>query len=304
MVYRVETPAGRYAMKRWPVTMERDRLSKIHRFQDYLAVSEKPVTAGLIRWSNGDTLLEADGVYWEITEWKTGLPIAEIGQASDEQIKQCAEAIALLHGRSGSYETQTCKPPGLQQRYEGMLKAARPPNNKRLRFLDSIATHNKYLAANVLHDIHRRAMSIIPDFLDPMKRLAETPVTCFWILRDVWREHILFRDNRLSGIIDFGAARVDWPGLDLVRAFGTLMFDSDPRWSPAVARYSDLRSDNSLVHTDLKIVHRASVALSALQWLDWFAEGHFDWTNRQSQMWNRILEIQRQLEDFQANQIA
>lgn len=304
MVYRLETPASRYAMKRWPVTMERDRLSMIHRFQEHLAGCEKPITAGLIRWTNGETLLEADGVCWEITEWKSGLPIEEVGQANDEQIKQSAEAIALLHQQSASYETQTCKPPGLQQRYEGMLKAVRPPNDKRVRFLDSISAHNKYLAANVLHDIHRRAMSVIPSILDPMKRLAETPATCFWILRDVWREHILFRDNRLSGIIDFGAARIDWPGLDLVRAFGTLMFDSDPRWSTAVAHYSNLRSDGSVVFADLKAVHRASVALSALQWLDWFAEGHFDWTNRQSQTWNRILEIQRQLEDFQANQIA
>jgi hypothetical protein len=56
--------------------------------------------------------------------------------------------------------------------------------------------------------------------------------------------------------------------------------------------------------TDLVAIHRASVALSALQWLDWFAEGQFDWTNRSSQVWNRILELQQQLEDFQKNEAA
>lgn len=304
IVYRIDTLAARYAMKRWPVTMERERLQEIHRFQNHLADSEKPFTPGLVKWSNGNTLLEADGVCWEISDWRPGSPIENLGDVDDNQIRQCAEALASIHSRSESYGTQAIIPPGLKQRFDGMVAAIRPQTVKRRRFLDSISAHNKYLAANVLNDIYLRAISVIPSVFEPVKRLSETSTKCFWILRDVWRQHLLFRENRLSGILDFGAARIDWPGLDFVRAFGTLMFESDPRWPIALEHYLNQRPDDSLVLTDLVAIHRASVALSALQWLDWFAEGQFDWTNRSSQVWNRILELQQQLEDFQKNEAA
>lgn len=305
IVYRIETLAGRYAMKRWPVTMQRDRVQEIHRFQDHLAQAEKSVTPSLVKWSNGDTLLEADGVCWEIADWKLGSPIRNLGEANDEQIRQCADALASLHLQSERYATQEAMiSPGIKQRCDGMLSAIQPPTDKRRKFLDSISAHNKYLAASVLHDIYLRAMCIIPSVLEPVQRLSATPVKCFWIMRDVWRQNILYRENRLSGILDFGASRIDWPGLDLVRAFGTLMFESDPRWSIAISHYLDRRSDDSLAFVDIRAIHRASVALSALQWLDWFAEGQFDWTNRSSQVWNRVVELQQQLEDFEKNNIT
>jgi len=303
IVYRIDTLVARYAMKRWPVTMERERLQEIHRFQNYLAESEKPFTPGLVKWSNGNTLLEADGVCWEISDWKPGSPIEDLGDADDNQIRQCAEALASIHSRSETYGTQVIIPVGLKQRFDGMVAAIHPQTDKRRRFLDSISAHNKYLAANVLNDLYVRSTCIMPSVLDSVKRMAERSTKCFWILRDVWREHLLFRENRLAGILDFGAARIDWPGLDFVRAFGTLMFESDPRWPLALAHYLNQRPDESMVLSDLLAIHRASVALSALQWLDWFAEGQFDWTNRSPQVWNRVLELQQHRQDFEKNKL-
>jgi Ser/Thr protein kinase RdoA (MazF antagonist) len=301
MVYRIDTPALRCAMKRWPVSMEQEWLLRIHRFQDFLSEDPQVITPGLLKWSNGKTLLEADGVFWSIEDWKSGLPIDRLGQASDEQILRCAESLANMHLRSESYGVEVRIAPGLKQRHENLLHAVRPPNDQRRRFLDSITTHSESLAASILNDIYLRAMCCIPSVIDTIQRLSETPVTCFWILRDIWRQHILYREQRISGFIDFGAARIDWPGLDLVRALGTLMLASDPRWPKALARYLEKRPDGSLVIESLKSVHQASVALSALQWLDWFAVGQFDWTNRSSQVWNRVLELQQLLMDFETD---
>lgn len=304
MVYRIETLAACYSMKRWPVTAERERLLEIHRFQSYLADTRKSLTPGLVKWSNGETLLEADDAYWEIADWKSGAPIENLGDVNDEQIRQCAEALASIHSRSESYHTQVGVSPGIQQRVDGMIAAIQPCTDKRRRFLESISAYDKYVAANVLKDISIRSMRVIPSLLDSVQRLSKKSVKCFWILRDVWRQHILFQGNRISGMIDFGAARMDWPGLDLVRAFGTLMFESDPRWTMAIMHYLNQRGDDSLELADIRMIHRASVALSALQWLDWFAEEQFDWTNRLSSSWNRVLELQRQLEDFDRNDTA
>jgi Ser/Thr protein kinase RdoA (MazF antagonist) len=286
-------------MKQWPVTMGVDRLRQIHRFQTHLAQTPRALTPALVAWSHRETVLEIDGAAWEIAEWKPGFPLEQVGEASDEQIVQCAEALARMHHRSESFESRTCVPDGLKQRLDAMIDAVRPGNDSRRRFLDTISTRDSYSASGILQDLFLRAICVIPDVFAPMRTLTEIPTACFWVLRDVWREHILFRDQRVSGIFDFGAARLDWPGLDLVRALGTMMFESDPRWQSALDRYLEVRPDPSMTLANLRAVHRASVALSGLQWLDWFAAGQFDWTNRSSQVWHRVKEIQRQLEDFE-----
>jgi Ser/Thr protein kinase RdoA (MazF antagonist) len=299
IVYRVETLSNWYALKRWPILMDRDRLNAIHRFQQYLSDGDKACTPRLLKWCHGETLLEAEGVYWEIAEWKSGHPVERLGQSSQTQLLNCVEAIARLHEQSRSYEALVQIAPGLKQRYEGLLHAIEPIEHKRNKFLDSISSHDQYESTKTLKEIYLRAMRVIPQVIEPLHRLSETPTVCFWVLRDVWREHLLYRGDQVVGILDFGAARIDWPGLDLARSIGTLLLDSDPRWSIAHSAYLQRRPDCQITLPDLKNVHRASVALSALQWLDWFAEGQFDWTNQSSRYWNRVLELQRQLADIE-----
>lgn len=302
-VYRIESLSSRYAMKRWPASTHRERLSEIHAFQEHLAGCDVPLVPGIVKWSNGDTLLEAEGVWWEISEWKPGAPLDRLGEINEDQLLQCAEALAMFHRRSESREAATLCAPGLQQRADGMRSAMRMEGEPRRRFLASISMRNGASDARLLEDLHARAMDVIPGTVELLQSLSQARNRCFWILRDVWREHILFQDNRLSGVIDFGAARIDWPGLDLVRAFGTLMLESDPRWPAAVDRYLKRRPDASITLARLQAVHRASVALSALQWIDWFAEGRFDWTQGASRGWHRAMELRQQLEDFGASPV-
>jgi hypothetical protein len=297
-VYRIETHASTTAIKRWPTNMARERLLEIHGFQNRMTQSDKTLLPRLLRWSDGQTLLEANGSSWEIAEWKPGAPIEKLGEISDEQLCQCAEALAMLHLQSAAQKSAMLPPPGLEQRARGITRALRAEPSSAHRFLHSIASHPSQFAAHVLQDLCIRAHRILPTLTNTIDRMSKERVLCFWVLRDVWREHLLFDGGRLTGIIDLGAARIDWPGLDLVRAFGTLMTGSDPRWSIAIVRYLEARPDTSITFASLESVHRASVALSALQWIDWFAEGRFDWTNPESPAWGRVLELQRQLEDL------
>jgi Ser/Thr protein kinase RdoA (MazF antagonist) len=297
-VFRIETRASIFAIKLWPASIATERLLEIHAFQNHMTRCPEPILPRLVQWSDGHTLLEADGTRWEIAEWKPGAPIEKLGEISDEQLCQCADALAILHLQSAAQSSAMHPPPGLAQRAQGITRALRAERSSAHRFLHSIASHHSQSAAQVLQDLSTRAHRILPAVMDTIERMSRARVLCFWVLRDVWREHLLFQGNRLTGIVDLGAARMDWPGLDLVRAFGTLMSGSDPRWSFAIARYLETRPDTSITFASLEAVHRASVALSALQWIDWFAEGRFDWADSGSRAWARVIELQQQLVDL------
>jgi Ser/Thr protein kinase RdoA (MazF antagonist) len=299
IVYRIETHSNWFALKRWPLLLDRDHLDSIHRFQQFLAEGDRACTPRLMRWCHGGTCLDADSVHWELAEWKSGHPIEHLGQVSDQQLREAMEAIARMHQRSQQYVVTQGPAPGLRQRLEGLRRCIDPPNDKRQRFLDSIVSHGDSSASKILVDLGVQAKKLAVQCLEPIREWSQSQFRCFWILRDVWREHLLFRGDHLIGILDFGAARVDWPGLDLVRSLGTLLLDSDPRWTTALAIYSRAQPETTLELELLKIVHRASIAISALQWLDWFADGQFDWTLASARSWQRVLELRAQLTDIE-----
>lgn len=298
MVFRLENPASGYALKRWPITFDQQRLRRIHDFQQYLAQRDILCTPKLVSWSNGDTLLKLDGACWEIAEWKPGEPIAGIGKVNDDQLLQLMERLAEIHDRSRDYATDLCVPPGIADRYANLVHASQVIEDKRRQFVESICNLREFSDLQVLKDLFLRAMRVVVACIEPLQQLAAKTATCFWVLRDVRREHVLYCRNAVFGIIDFGAARIDWPGLDLVRSLGTMMLDSDPRWPDAVAHYLRCRPDSSIDVMRVKQVHRASVALSALQWIDWFADGEFDWTDHSSHAWARVMELYEHLVDL------
>ena len=69
-----------------------------------------------------------------------------------------------------------------------------------------------------------------PQLLSELKSAAEKPVATHPVLRDVWSDHVLFEGARVTGIIDYGALRMDEPAADLARLLGSLHpFELDAR---------------------------------------------------------------------------
>ncbi len=295
VVYRVETHKSMYALKRWPMMADRSQLTDRHRFQQFLSDAGDTRVPRLQTWNHGETCLESDGCFWELAEWKAGKPIERVGDVSDRQLLECASAFASLHQHSQNLHRSVQLAPGLLQRHLGLQRALGQPDSKRKQFLHSLQAESHSPEADLLRDMSSRALRIAPRLVEPMRRLSALPVTCYWVLRDAWREHLLYRGDQLTGIIDFGAARIDWPGLDLVRSFGTLLLSNDPRWSLGLGHYTEQSPESSIEPKTIQLVHRASVSLSALQWLDWFASGQFDWRSTAGGPWKRVVEIYRQL---------
>jgi Ser/Thr protein kinase RdoA (MazF antagonist) len=87
-------------------------------------------------------------------------------------------------------------------------------------------------------------------------------------LRDVHREHILFDDDAVSGLIDFGAVGIDAPACDLARWLGSVAPDDDAALQLSLEAYRSIRRLEPSAESTLQLFDRTGCVLSALHWLE------------------------------------
>ena len=92
-------------------------------------------------------------------------------------------------------------------------------------------------------------------------------------IRDIRREHVLFEGNRVSGIIDFGALRLETVAGDVARLLDSLANDDLAMWQHGLAANQSVRplSDDEL--TLVEAFDLSAPLLSGLNWIDWIFRG-------------------------------
>ncbi len=305
VVFRIETRNGSYALKRHPLVVSRDRVLVQHQFQTYLCQSGFQFIPQLQNWTNGSTLIEEDRSFWEMSTWRPGTPLEHVGEVSDMQLRESIEVVAKIHTRSRAKHAVEMIPPGITERERKLYHFLNNSQFHIQRFLNQFhATSETDDAYNGLQDIFRISTWLAPLVLRQLYEISDAPQTCMWIIRDFWRNHLLFVGERLNGVIDFGASRIDSPWFDLSRMLGTLMMDSDPRWEAAIDGYNSLCSARTVDVKQIRFVHRISTLISGLNWLDWLANGNFELSDGRRQPLLRILEVSRQLRDIELHWAA
>jgi Ser/Thr protein kinase RdoA (MazF antagonist) len=88
-------------------------------------------------------------------------------------------------------------------------------------------------------------------------------------LCDVWHDHVLFDGDRLTGLIDYGAMKIDHPAVDLARLLGSLVEDDPEGWSVGLAAYREVRplsaDEEELAHA----LDLSGTIAGASVWLRW-----------------------------------
>lgn len=89
------------------------------------------------------------------------------------------------------------------------------------------------------------------------------------VIRDVWHDHLLFTDNDLTGLVDFGAMQIDNVALDLSRVLGSLVSNQPDRWRFAIETYSNTRQLSPREIEFVFVLDQSSAFLGGLNWLKW-----------------------------------
>lgn len=291
IVYRVDSDAGVFALKCWPPLTSLERAQSIHDFQRSLFSPQWPLVPRLITWADGSTLLDCGSTYWELSEWKPGEPVENINMISDGQLWSAVDSIVKLHECGIAYGSQFRVPPGVVERIERLTHYLDSPQTEIDRYIARMDSHELSMSMRKIQDTFRRRG---PAARETLRKIA-VPTRCFWVMRDLWREHVLYHEETVVGIIDFGAARIDTPLLDLARFLGSVLLPDDFRWKMAMSLYNTAESLDSISYAQVRDIDFASTLVSGIHWLDWLASNQLSITDRGGRPAKRLAEIAARL---------
>jgi Ser/Thr protein kinase RdoA (MazF antagonist) len=253
-----------FCLKAWPEDAISDRrLLELQRFSallsdqlDYVPRLVPPTTSTQSLTTPG--VAHHAGYFWEMSQWMPGEPLPA-DQVTLQQGIAAVEAVGKIHRISRSIKSMVAASPSVAIRLEALSS-----------YRSRVKSLGQLVGGPECGELVRQTMVYFQRSVDELIAQLKTlePVELFWVIRDVHREHILFRETKVSGIIDFGAARLDEPLIDMVRLLGSLCpLDCSMRHELLRHYCEAMQSPLSLAR--FRVLDRASTLLSSMQWLQW-----------------------------------
>ena len=272
-VWRVTTPAGDLAVRRWPVGQPTaPRRAFLHRFLRYLHDRGLAWIAAPLRTRHGTTFVERSGRMWEAAPWLPGAPDLS-PFVRPEKVAAAMAALAKFHQFAAPFPPGPVRnqAPGIVDRHS-YLRLLLQGDMDRLRTAVTDAVKAGRHPDSLLH----KSIQIMDLFDQAAPRVASeltgrlaTTVPLMPCLRDVWREHVLFEGDQVTGIIDYGALRTDCVAADLSRLLGSYHADDRAGWDAGLEAYERVRPLTDDERNLVGVYDRSSVLLSGTYWIRW-----------------------------------
>jgi homoserine kinase type II len=277
---------------------------------------------------DGRTYVEHDGALWELTPWLPGEPVAP-GAATEGEVSAALAALATFHRAAATFpqdEPRHGPAPTIAIRLEsihywlhrgGAERIAMRLENfglptlgqvtllpRETRRLDDRGSPHKEPVASeqlvehgrVVVDAFRR---LAPDIEQELSLLRDLHVPLQPCIRDIHDRHVLFTTGRVTGLIDFGAMRVNNVATDVARLLGTMARDDGTLRSAGLAAYRQVRPLEDAEARLAAAIDRANVALTGMQWLEWLLVDGKQFSSL-SHVIERIKMVRGRLANFRA----
>ncbi len=265
-LWRVTAQSGDIlCLRRWSTEHPSpERLAWMHDVLQRVAPN-LPIVPTPLRSSAGQTFVECAGHLWELTDWRPGTANFH-AIPTLPRLRAAMQALATFHQLAASLQSQTGIPPTVLDRFSQLNslssgglsvieRAIRSPLHSEL---DQRAAQLQTLTTQLL-----QTSSLLPR-LTAIGQLPLSPA-----IRDIHHDHLLFIGDELTGLIDFGAMRLDTPLTDIARLVGSLAADDRQMRQSAINYYHEIRplSESDRAHIDL--LDESGLLLSAVNWLTW-----------------------------------
>ena len=255
-------PGGELGLKAHAPGADPGRLERVHQWMLTARSVGLAFVPRVESTRDGRTVVEAGGRVWDVTEWMPGR--AEFhAKPTAARLFAAVEAVARLHeawSRIAPPGPVTC--PAIERRWRALgewdrLVAAgwRP----RTAPDEPVAPHVE-AAWDRLPELVGRAEAALVPWLHVS--VPVQPCLC-----DVWHDHVLFTGDRVTGLIDYGAAKIDHVAADLARLLGSLIPGEPARMAMAVQAYQELRP---LPQPELvELLDWTGAVVGLTNWLRW-----------------------------------
>ncbi len=315
-LWRLITPRGKLCLRRWPAEgPDPERLAWIHAVLSHVAgqgiamvpvpLPVRPDFCGMADSiaNSRATFLENDGRLWELAPWMPGRADYHV-DPRPEKLTAAMVALARFHIAVATFEPQgsSLQPtasshiessPGIQQRLT-QVERLLDGDFERMRFaVQNMSGWPKF------SQLANELLRLIEPRLEMLQRqlaaVVALPLVLQPCLRDIWHDHVLFEENVVTGIVDFGAMRVESPAGDVARLLGSLCGqDRAGAWAAGIAAYETVRP---IAVSELKLLNvfeNSTNVLSGVNWIKWVAiEGRQ--FNDPTAVYKRMEEIARAL---------
>ena len=254
-------------------------------------------------------LLRFENQLWTLSDWVQGQPMTH-AKVDRELVQHLAVVLGRLHAQSCDALDLDGSPLGLHPMQSNSIRERLETLNSVDHRMFNAIDENSFFPNHSLSDRVKHCIAIVlergPDWQRFLKICEGQLRSCHWIVRDLWRENVLLADSqRFSSIVDLGASRCDWPGLDFTRLFGSLSYgfkkglvaianQKEDLWADAYAAYTHEHSGHAIESLDeCRMLHLVSNGLAILQWVQWIQGGAFDFKNegKTQRVFDRISEL-------------
>ncbi len=277
VLWRVTSSFGTLCLRAWPSgQLSQESLGLTHHLLKKAARDSLAFVPQLLTARGGQTYVRESDRFWEMTTWLPG--VADFHRKPTlPRLRAALRALARLHL---SWES-----PGvwhLFRRSFGQVPAVVMRQKRLLAWEETSAEPiERAIRRETNAEIsqwNQRAWKLLCRWRIPALRGLEPWdrrfVALQFCLGDPWHNHVLFEDEQVTGIVDYGSVRIDSPAADLARLIGSLVGDDSSLRQAAIAAYEDLRPLALEERRLVDVLDWTGVVVGAGNWLRWlYLEG-------------------------------
>ena len=278
-LWRAEHDGRVYVLRRWPKAATKGcHVTRICWLQRHLAEAGQPVASPLPLLEHPESLdftkisVDRDVANWTLTPWLPGAADYWISPRPTK-LKAALRTLAEIHLAAASYPVgdraglaRTDRSPALVRRAD-RLESLKSAEWAELNYhlAKTPPTVERATAFEALELVQRSLGRLWHESL----RWCDEPLPLQWVIRDVWHDHVLFTEDKVTGVIDFGAAAVDSPAGDVARLLGSLVGDDEAAWRVGVEAYQTKRPLSPVELDAVRYFDASVTLLSAFNWVHW-----------------------------------
>ena len=263
-IFRVATLNQHFCLKRWPVGYDRKKLNWIHRVLVFAFANGCPEITKPIEIGPGVTFFEdKQNGLWELTGWAEGKQVEE-RSFDQRKLDSAIDFLARFHQATARFHLNFA-----QSRNVVMALARLKQFDSVLAAIDRKSIPESVFDSNQINYFEQRGRSVATLLIERLTEFEYETVPVQPVIRDVRPEHFFFVNNIVSGVVDFGAMRIDSAACDLSRLFSSLKDQKEERIENAICRYSRQRNLTQTEHDLIPVMGLASITVSILNWIEW-----------------------------------
>lgn len=276
-LWRLETEAGPLCLRRWPSEHPTAAyLAWLARVLEHVRGSGCELLPQTIAARDGGPAVSLGGRLWSLEQWLAGAA-DESHPMGPARVRAALTALAEFHRAAAGF---TEPEPQTRAGHDFLVGSALGIVRRRQQLAQLRQQAAAQLQAALARDVPApwkaaaeawlavlpRAATIVAAQLDKAALIAAPLQPC---LRDVWRAHVLFEGDRVTGLVDLAAMRLDHPATDIARLLASIAVDDATTWQMGLAAYEEVRPLNAADRQMVAAYDASAALMTPWSWFRW-----------------------------------